>query len=154
MTPITSQEFESYLPLYDVIPEKWEEARGSLTEYLKKISNAVNVREIGWWLDEELLSGKAFFPVAGSQQFRSMLRKVIDCSPLIAGVNTFAHGIVVDSRFSLIQLFAAATSTGSLVAEPIPNGIDTISMDATNIIITVAAGWTRAYATVEYIQEV
>ena len=29
---ITSQEFESYVPLYDVVPEKWEEARADLLE--------------------------------------------------------------------------------------------------------------------------
>jgi hypothetical protein len=58
MQPLDSQEFESYVPVYDTVPEQWEDARAFLVEQLKKISNAVNVREIGWLLDEELLSGK------------------------------------------------------------------------------------------------
>src|SRR5665213_3465199 len=130
MIPTTSQEFESYVPVFDVIPEDWDEARGILTEYLKKISNGVNAREIGWWLDEELLSGKQFYPGQGSNPnvFRTILRKVVDCSPLVAGVNTFAHGIVVDANFTLIHMYGAATSTGSLTAEPLPNGADTLSM--------------------------
>jgi hypothetical protein len=152
---ITSQEFESYVPLYDVVPEKWEEARADLIEYLKKISNAVNVREIGWFLDEELLSGGQFIPGTSSNnlRFRSILRKVINCSPLTAGANTFAHGITVDANFTLVHMYGAATNRSTLVAEPLPNGIDTLSMNATNVIVTVAANWPAAFVTIEYIQE-
>jgi hypothetical protein len=155
MTIISSQEFEAYLPSFDAIPEEWELARAALTEYLKKISNAVNAREIGWWLDVELLSGKQFYPGSSNQAnaFRSMFRIVVDCSPLVPGVNTFAHGIPIDGNFSLVQLYAGATNPSLHTAEPIPNGSDTITMDATNIYITVAANWARAFSTVEYIFE-
>ena len=81
------QFFESYLPVYDSVPEKWEDGRVFLIEQLKKISNVVNVREIGWYLDEEVLTGKQFIPLAtSSQEFRSVFRKVIDCGTLVAGV--------------------------------------------------------------------
>ncbi len=156
MTSQSSQQFESYVPVYDAVPETWDDARPFLVEQLKKISNAVNIREIGWLLDEELLSGQQFFPGVNSndnQQFRSVLRKVIDFSPLAAGANSRAHGINFDANFSLMHLYAGATNAGALTAEPIPNGIDTIIMDATNIIITVAAPWTRCFAVCEYIQE-
>ena len=155
--PSDAQQLESYVPVYDAIPEKWEQAQPFLVEQLKKISNAVNAREIGFWLDEELLSGKQFFPgasnAASSQVFRSMLRKVIDFSPLTGGAKTLPHGILFNSDFSLIQLFAAATNSVTLVAEPIPNGADTITMDATNITITTAGSYDRCYCTVEYMQE-
>ncbi len=156
----TSTEFDSFLPVYDAVPEDWEDAKPFLVEQLKRISNVVNTHEIGFFLDEELLSGKQFIPgVAQSPanstplQFRSVLRKVIVFGPLVMGLNTHAHGITVDANFTLIQLFASATNTGSLTAEPIPNGADTLSMDATNIYITVAATWTYALAVCEYIQE-
>jgi len=152
-----SQEFESYVPVYDAIPDKWEDARPFIVEHLKKIANAVNVREIGWLLDEELLSGKAFIPGKNtggtSQQFRSVLRKVIVFPGLTVGVNTQPHGLTVDANFTLIQLFGAATNSVAFTGEPIPNGADTISYDATNIIITVAAAYTRAHAVIEYIEE-
>ncbi len=157
MTAQTSQEFESYVPVYDTMPDKWEDARATLIEHLKKISNAVNVREIGWLLDQELLSGQQFIPAANltgtSQQFRSVLRKVIDCSPLIVGANTFAHGITFDANFTLMQLYAAATNSVAFTAIPIPNGGNTISMDATNINITATAAYQRCFAVVSYIQE-
>jgi len=155
-----SQILESYVPVYDVIPEKWEQARPAIVEQLKRIANAVNLREIGFFLDEELLSGKAFLPgtnnildAGTSQQFRSILRKVIVFPGLSSGINTQPHGITVDANFSLIQLFGAATNATTFTGEPIPNGADTIKYDSTNIIITVAAAYTRAFVIIEYIQE-
>lgn len=157
---VSSQQFESYVPVYDAIPESWNDAKPFLVEQLKKISNAVNIREIGWFLDEELLSGKSFIPAgvpmgdATPPQFRSMLRKVIDFSPQPAGTKSVAHGITFDSRFSLLQLYGAATDAAAFTAIPVPNGAtNTISMDATNINITTAAAYTRCYAVVEYMQE-
>jgi len=155
-----SQVLESYVPVYDVIPEKWEDARPFVVEQLKKITNAVNIREIGWFLDEELLSGKAFIPGLNNvtnqgttQQYRQILRKVIEFPGLVIGANVQPHGITVDANFSLIQLFGAATNAVALTGEPIPNGADTITYNAVNIIITVGAAYTRAWAICEYIQE-
>lgn len=156
---LDSQELESYVPVYDTVPEKWEDARPFLVEQLKKISNGVNIREIGWYLDQELLSGKAFIPGAAPagnsspQQYRQILRVVVDFGALAIGVNTKAHNVLVNANFSLMQLYAAATNAVAMTGEPIPNGADTITYDATNIIITVAAAYTRCWAVMEYIQE-
>jgi len=154
---LTSQFFESYLPVYDTVPEKWEEAREFLVEHLKKISNAVNIREIGWFLDEELLSGKQFIPSSINpngemQQFRTVLRIVINVSPLVAGANSYAHGIVVDSNFTLIDMWVAATRSATPIAQVITD--TKVTIDATNININSPGAFNRAYAVVEYIQEI
>ncbi len=153
----SSQIFESYVPVYDTIPEKWESARPLFVEIFKAMSNAINIREIGWLLDEEYLSGQAFIPgLNNPQEFRSVLRKVVNIGPLLPAptVNQTPHGITFDANFTLISLVAAATNPITLVAEPIPNGNgDTIVMDATNINTLVTAAWPRAYAIVTYIQE-
>lgn len=153
MTGPISQQFESYLPVYDYMPEKWEEARRPLLEHLKKISNAVNIREIGWFLDQEALAGKQFIPglSTNNQDFRTILRIVIDFGPLVIGVNSKPHGILVDANFSLIDLWGAATNAVAFTGTPInqPN----ITYDATNINITATAAFTRAFAFFEYIQE-
>ena len=153
--------FESYVPVYDAVPDTWESARPFIVEQLKRMANAVNIREIGWLLDEELLSGKSFIPGssnldngATNQLFRAVFRKVIVFPGLVAGVNTQPHSIAVNSNFSLIQLYGAATNVTALTGTPIPNGADTITYDATNIIITVAAAYTRAWAIIEFLQEV
>jgi len=169
MTSQTSQIFESYVPVYDAVPEKWEDAREFLVEHLKKISNAVNIREIGWFLDEELLSGKSFIPspsIPGNNpsNFRSILRKVIDFGPLPnAGLKSVPHGITVDANFTLISLWAAATKPTVVYvsiqipfSSPVLNENIKITIDATNINITTAidySAYTRVFVTVEYIQE-
>lgn len=154
----SSQEFESYVPVYDAIPEKWEESRDFIVEHLKKISNAVNTREIGFYLDQELLSGKAFIPsslnVSGtSQQFRTILRKVIDCGALVAGVKSVAHGITFDINFTLIDLWVSATNSVTFNAITMSDP-QNVTMDATNINITSPGAYDRSFAFVEYIQEI
>ena len=158
--PLDSQQLDSYIPVYDVIPEKWEEGRAFLVERLKEHANALNAREISFFLDQELLSGKLFIPGVNiatdggsSQQFRTILRKVITFPGLTMGLNSQPHGLTVDANFSLIQMFGGATNASALTGEPLPNGADTMSYDATNVYITVAAAYTRAWAIMEYMQE-
>lgn len=159
---VDSQNFESYVPVYDIIPEKWEDARPFLVEQLKKISDGVNIREIGWLLDEELLTGKAFYPSVSelsdggsSQRFRSVLRKVIIFGEITSAgnPNTMAHEIQVDANFTLIQLWASATNSTTFRSVTFSNP-DTIWMDETNIYIDSDDTYDRCNAFVEYCQEV
>lgn len=163
------QIFESYLPVYDVVPEKWEDSRPFIVEQLKRISNAVNVREIGFFIDEEVLSGKAFIPSANltgtSQQFRQVLRKVIDFGALpAAGVKAVPHGITFDANFTLVQMFGSATDPVNLFAIPLPyveilnpliKGIQLL-MDSINVYVVVdsdRSSLTRCFIVIEYMQE-
>ncbi len=153
---ISSQQFETYVPVYDVVPDNWDEARPFLVEILKKITNSLNTKEVGFFLDEELLSGKAFIPgitIPGNNpgEFRQILRKVIDVSPLVAGANAYNHGITFDVNFTLIDLWVSGTNSGTLTARRI-TGNDVI-MNATQLLITSPQAFNRAFAFVEYIQE-
>lgn len=168
--PIDSQNLESYVPVYDVAPKTWEEGMPFIVEQLKKLANAINVREIGFFLDQELLSGKAFIPGVNiatdggsSQQFRTVLRKVVDFGPLPnATVKSVPHGITVDANFTLIEMFAAATDPTNLISFPLPfdsGGTSTgaaLFMDATNVYIRTESNrstFTRCYVVIEYLQE-
>lgn len=163
MTTFTSQNLETFLPVYDMIPEEWPEARQALVEQLKAISNSVNFREIALFIDDEILTGGQFIPTAqmlsntssNSQQFRSIFRKVIDCSPLVAGVNApIPHGIAFDitMRFTLIHLWVSGTDTGTLTARTI-SGNDVL-MTSTDLVITSPQAFDRAFAVIEYCLEV
>lgn len=164
---VSSQQFETYVPVYDVVPEEWDEARPFLVEMLKKITNSLNSKEVGFFLDEELLSGKAFIPGAtltGNNPglFRQVLRKVIDFGALPnAGLKSVPHGIVFDANFTLVQLFGAATDPVNLLAIDIghaaaaPNQVE-IYLDANNINIVTGSNrssYTRCYVVIEYMQE-
>lgn len=166
-----AQQLESFVPVFDAIPDKWDDARPFLVEQLKRISNAINIREIGWFIDEELLSGKAFIPgsqnidnLSTSQVFRQVLRKVIDFGALpAAGTKSVPHEIMFTDNFTLVQLFGAATDSLGLVAIPIPEGDPTglgnqvrLDMDATNVNITVGvdlSAYNRCFVTIEFMQE-
>lgn len=156
MTTPTSQEFETYVPVYDTVPEKWEDARPFLVETLKKISNAVNIRSIGWYLDEELLSGKAFIPgvtIPGNNpgQFRQILRIVVDVGPLVAGANAFAHGVLFDANLTSINSWVEATNSGTLQA--ITLVYPELVINGPTINITSPGAYDRAFFFWEYIQE-
>lgn len=168
---LSSQELESYVPVYDTVPSDWKDARPFLVEVLKKISNAVNIREIGWHLDEELLSGKAFIPSATPpgnetpQQFRQMLRMVVDTGTLPNnGTISIPHNITVDYNFTLINMFGGATDPINLISLPLPfvdspvfNFPIEVYMDATNVNIITSSDrttFTRSFIIIEYIQEV
>jgi hypothetical protein len=158
-----SQNFEAYVPVYDTVPEKWEDGRQFLVEQLKKLANAVNVREIGWFLDEELLSGKQFYPgTTHPQQFRSILRTVIPFGALpAAGSKSVAHNIKIDANFRLIDMWLSATDPVNLVGftlayYSIAGGDIKVSYNATDVVVTVASNYS-AYSEsdiyMEYIQE-
>lgn len=171
MIPVDSQVLESFVPVYDAVPETWEAARPFIVEQLKKISNAVNIREIGFFLDEELLSGKSFIPGTNntldggtSQQFRSILRKVIDFGPLPnAGTKSVPHGITFDANFTLIDLWAAATDPVALqafninFADPAGSMFNVaVTMNSSTVAITTGvnrSSFTRCFVIIEYIQE-
>jgi hypothetical protein len=152
----TSQEFESFLPVYDMVPEEWEEAKPFLVETLKKISEAVNIRTIGWLLDEELLSGQAFIPGAtipgnNPSEFRQVLRKVVDVSPLVMGLNTFPHGVKFDSNLTSIDSWVEATNSTTL--EAVTFAYPELAINGANINITSPRAYNRAFFFWEYTQE-
>lgn len=171
MTPDNrdSQQLDSYIPVYDSIPEKWDDARTYLVEVLKKMSDAINIREIGWFLDEELLSGKALFPGVNNElnespaTSRQILRQAYDFGPLPnAGTSSIPHNIIVDANFTLIDLWGGAYDPIAFKGIPIPF-VSTvladqvqINMDATNIYITTAfnySSFTNVKIFIEYAQE-
>lgn len=167
-----SQIYETYLPVYDAVPKSWEEARPFIVEQLKRVAQAINTREIGWFLDEELISGKQFIPSASasastssdSQQYRTILRKVIDFGTLPNTTSkSVPHGITVDSNFTLMQIYGAATDPTGLLSIPLPF-VSAASpakpiqlfMNATDVVVISTennSNYTRSYIVVEYIQE-
>jgi len=156
---LDSQKLESFVPVYDAIPEKWEDARPFVVEQLKNVSNAVNIREIGFYLDEELLSGKAFIPGSNnvldggtSQAFRQILRIVIVFGPITAGLNTRPHNITNDANFTLFDLWAAATNSTTLTSTVFSNS-DTIRIVGPNVLITSDGTYDRCNCMIEFLQE-
>ncbi len=147
-TPQSSQNFESFVPLFDTVPETWEDAKPFIVEQLKKLGEGTNSRSIGFYLNQELLSGKQFNASDGSANYRDIFRKTVNCSPLVPGANAFPHGINYDANFTLINLWVSATDSIAITLM-----YPDVTMDPTNINITSPSAFPRATAFVEYLLE-
>ena len=157
-----AQEFEAYVPVYDAIPQEWEDARDFLVEQLKKISTAVNAREICWFLDEELLSGKTLFPGTPNSannaplQNRQIFRTTFNSGALVIGVNPpIVTTITFDSNFLLFDAWVAATDFSTFTAQIITDDDVQLTRAAgvVNVTITSPAAFSNSLLILEYSQE-
>lgn len=174
----SSQNDAAFIPVYDFIPENWEDARRVLVEHLRQITEGVNDSEKGFHVDVETLAGKFWTPRARASAddpivYRNVFRKVVDLEGLddfSAGTppntQTVAHGITFTENSFITALYGAATdpALSDLNAGiPLPfldvgtlaNGIQ-LDIDGTNINLTSSAdysAYTEAWVVVEYVQE-
>jgi len=164
-----SNEYDIYVPVYNTIPEKWEDARAFLSEHLREISEGINAREYGYYSDTEVLSGNVWFPDNGTL-FRSVFRKVIDTGALknfgTTGTKNIPHVITFSDATRITRLYGAATNPGASsithgITLPFVDGANVnrrigLEIDATNIIIRGRGDYSAyscSYVVVEWIDE-
>ena len=155
--------FDSFVPVYSASPGKPEELRNFTTEQLRIHATGINVREIGWMLNQQTITGKNFIPGVNAptlQSYRTVFRKVIDFGTLPNNTTkSVAHGITFDSNFTLVDMWASATDPTGFTAITFSFGgtVVYLNMDATNVnIITTAnySNYTRSFVVIEYLLEV
>ena len=147
---MNDQNLEAFVPVYDAIPAEWPEAQQFLTETLRKISTNINNRQIGYYLDEQLLTGSQFQPSSGvSDQFRDVFRKTINSGALVAGANAIPHGLTFDTNFTLVKMTVSATNTTPARAIILTD--ENVTMDADYININSPNAYDRSYITIEYL---
>jgi len=149
----SSQNLETYLPIYDAVPPEWEQSRPFFVEQLKRISNSVNDKVNGLYIDDETLTGKQFISDNGvANDFRSVFRKTIPVQPLVAGANSFPHNLTFDSNFTGVIYYV--TATDSISKRMITMTYPYVDSSSTDILINSPAAFDRAYAVVEYLREI
>lgn len=172
MTP--SNDFDSFIPVYNSIPDEWQDARQFLIERLREITDSSNSKDYGLYIDRQTLNGQEWLPNGTATKYRECIRKVIDIAPLpdfgAVGLDPkrVAHGITFSENTCITRLYGAATdpSASSItLGIPLPyvqmaGGAHIgIEIDGTNIIIngdgaTDYSAYTCAYIVVEWIDEV
>ncbi len=161
---VDSTNFDSFVPVYSESPEKPEDLRSFTTEQLRIHAAGINFREIGWMLNQQIITGKSFIPSTGSaseQNYRTVFRKVIPFGALPnSTTKSIAHGINVDANFTLVDSWASATDPVGLTAITFaydPTSSVYLNMGATNVNITTTAdysNYTRSFVVIEYLLEV
>lgn len=164
----------NFQPDVYLFPEQYnDDFRLQLRKYLNDITIALNVKENGFYLEDETPTGAIFIPIfttdgATNTKFRPMFRTVVDFGALPNNsTKTVPHGISTTQNYSVVHLYGAATQPGASTLTssiPIPQaGIPNndrieLEIDATNVIITTArntrSDYTRTFVTIEYIKEI
>jgi len=166
---------QQFAPVYDYIPEDWQEARRLITNSLRVTTEVANDSVKPFYIEQEVLAGKRWEPSARSSlnepnTFRNVFRKVVD----LGGLNDFsttspqnvAHGIDTTENTFITALYGAATDPAASSlnsAFPLPY-VDTsalsacieLRMDDTNLILvsgTDYSAYTEAWVVIEYVQE-
>jgi hypothetical protein len=115
----------------------------------------VNERVIGGFYKKEQLTGKEYFG-ANNQRRRQSFRKLTELTGLATGANAIAHGITFPSPniFRIVCYEGGIWSLAATTYAPLPNGDITMTVDATNINITIPAAYNGydGYITLEYIK--
>lgn len=159
---------ESYL-----FPEEFDETFiVKLRQYLNDIAVSLNVKETGFFVEDEVATGQLFIPTfssttAANLNYRPVYRTVVDFGALPnTATKSVPHGITTTQNYSIVHLYGAATDPGVSTitsALPIPYASATaantveLNMDATNVNITTGidrTAYTRTFVVIEYIKTV
>ena len=165
----TSNIYDSNVPRYNAIPEKWEDGKRVLADALKNIISGVNSKQNGYLVEQEVYAGKLLFGnfvVSGSESsenFRTVFSKTVNFGALPnATIKSVSHGINITSTFSLVNIYTSATNQTALKYLPIPYASAITSknieiyIDQNNINITTSidySSYTICIVVIEYTKE-
>ena len=151
----------------DVNSEQFKELLVRLYQTVNNIALATNLKETGYYLTQEFVTGGVYFNAANNfNLLRPIYRTVVNFGALpAAGTKTVAHGIpAVTNAFSFVKLYAVSTDPTSVTFIPIPyvsasSVTDNLEIyaDATNVYIitggTDYSAYTTTYVVLEYLKE-
>lgn len=156
-----------------LFPEQFnDDFRLQLRKYLNDIVISLNVKETGFFVENEIPTGALFIPTfstdtSANLEYRPIFRTVVDFGALPNNsTKTVPHGITTTQDYSIIKLQGGSTEPGVSTinsALPIPmDGIPnnervSLEIDATNVIIKTAMNrttFTRTFIVIEYIKEI
>ena len=155
-----------------LFPEQFnDDFRLQLRKYLNDIVISLNVKETGFYIENEVPTGGLFIPIFSTDtnanlEYRPMFRVVVDFGALPNNTTkAVPHGITTTQDYSIIRLSGVATDPGATTLDsaiPLPfvgnNPLEVeLEMDATDILITTGmnrTNYTRTFIVIEYIKEI
>lgn len=131
---------------------------------IANISNALNLKDSGYYDTNQFITGQNFFPnPANSSQtnpykvpaYRPTTRVVINFGALPnSSSKSVPHNITVTDQVSWTRIYATATDPVGLTGIPIPNLEVSIIVNSTNVTITTTtnySNYTICYCIVEWL---
>ena len=169
--PTTGVFDRSIIDAIDIKSPEFKDFLVRLYQRTNEIALSVNIRDAGFYVEEEFINGQLWFEnktlsskTSKAPQMRQVYRKVIDVGSLpgAPGTQTTAHSIPITTDYSFTRIYGTASDTTGLIFLPIPYATATaadiieIKVDVTNINITVGkdmSAFNKCYVVVEYIAE-
>jgi hypothetical protein len=141
-----------------------------LYQNLNVIALNVNLRDAGYYDEQEVVNGQLYFPnpalandMTLQQTYRQVFRMTINFGALPNNATkTVGHNIPVVAGYSFTRMYATATNPTALTFIPIPYASTTaasvveLSADATNVYITTHSnmtGYSICYVVLEYLKQ-
>lgn len=153
---------QAYVPTTITLPEDPAQQKRVLVDYLSRVANSLNVRDIGEYSTTEVVTGQNYYGTSATPlKQRGVFRKVIDYSlalPNTASVN-IPHGLTLSADFRFTRIYGVANNPGTS-AIPLPNdgaggqGV-ALSISGANIVLTTAfnaTAFTSTSIVLEYVK--
>jgi hypothetical protein len=171
--PSQQQDQGSYIPttgifeiakIYeaDVNSDEFKELLARLYQSVNNIANVLNLKDTGYYLTSEFVTGALWFNPASSDplQLRPAYRLVVDMGPLNPS-STKAHGLPITSTWSFVKIYGVANDNIGFNYYPIPwvaagggaNNIE-LEVNGTNVVVTNNTGiaFSSCYVVLEYLK--
>lgn len=154
----------------DISSPEFKELIVRLYQNINNIALVLNIKDSGYYVQEEFLNGQLFFPnpslnstTAQSPTYRQAFRKVINFGTLPNATSTsVAHNINITSGYSFTKIYGASTNNTQTSFIPLPFSSPTlnqnIKLEVTNTDVIVTTGidmtsYTTTYIILEYIKQ-
>lgn len=155
----------------DVNTPAFKELLVRLYQNVNNIANVLNLKDTGYYLNQEFVNGQLYFPdptlnssTSANAEFRQVWRFVINFGALPdftgSPTKSVPHGLTINSGVTFTRIYATASDTTGFNYIPIPyasaSGADNIQLDvnATDVVITVASdksAFNVCYVILEYL---
>lgn len=136
------------------LPKDFEESRRKLIDEITKIKSVVNRNARGEFFKTETNTAQVLF--GGTANNRTIFRKTFQGAALAnIGVTNIAHGLTFDANLSFLKFIGTATDPVGFTAISLPSTGVTMTIDATNIILTTTvnlSAYTTVYVILEYMK--
>jgi len=168
--PTTNVWDPSEIEATEVTSQAFKELMVRLYQNLNVMSLALNLKDTGYYVDQEFVTGQVYFPnktlsstTAQAPTFRQTFRKVINFGALPnTATKTVAHGLTITSGFTFTRIYGTASDVSGFNYIPLPYSSNVagapieFSIDANNVIITTGSdrtAFTVTYIVMEFIKQ-
>lgn len=154
----------------DLESRQFKELIVRLYQTVNNLSLAVNLKDSGYYVDQEFVTGQQYFPnpalsstTSQTPTYRQTFRKVVNFGALPnTATKQVAHGITFGNGFSATRIYGAATDPTTPLWAPIPYSSPTLAnnielyIDGTNVKVITGSNRTNfstCYIIIEYIKQ-